>query len=328
MYLWYDNYFIYHNIIFQMKPLLTLLVFLIITTISVHAINKYFSNDAIHMKDIKVLTFQKGKFTTGRRSNPIQQLNCIGGTAQSKSYTVENVQCTNSGFNGKTYDWKCESTLDKTLKLGQVVVSCEGYDNSADDYVLVGSCGLEYNLEYTDNYYTQKKHMPNIIKLNTQNDATTDMFFSYVLMVYCVGIVTVITLIACTACCNHKNHTIYHDRPLNRQPVYTPPTPPTVVVDHSSSFAEGFVTGAVLTHRPTAIPPPITVFNPVPTTYASTTSFVSSVQPVTVVNTVQPVTVINPASTPHASGIVQQTPINQDIKETHTSTAYGTTKNR
>ena len=28
-----------------------------------------------------------------------------------------------------------------------MVVNCEGYDSASDDYVLIGSCGLEYNLE-------------------------------------------------------------------------------------------------------------------------------------------------------------------------------------
>lgn len=30
------------------------------------------------------------------------------------------------------------------------MVSCEGYDSSEDQYVLRGSCGLEYNLDYTE----------------------------------------------------------------------------------------------------------------------------------------------------------------------------------
>jgi hypothetical protein len=30
------------------------------------------------------------------------------------------------------------------------VVSCEGYESSEDQYVLRGSCGLEYNLDYTE----------------------------------------------------------------------------------------------------------------------------------------------------------------------------------
>lgn len=30
------------------------------------------------------------------------------------------------------------------------MVSCEGYESSEDQYVLRGSCGLEYDLDYTD----------------------------------------------------------------------------------------------------------------------------------------------------------------------------------
>ena len=31
---------------------------------------------------IKVLTLYQGKMTTGRRSSPVQQLNCVGGSAR------------------------------------------------------------------------------------------------------------------------------------------------------------------------------------------------------------------------------------------------------
>jgi len=45
--------------------------------------------------------------------------------------------------------WRCEATLEDTVQLGTSLVSCEGYRTNSDPYVLRGSCGLAYSLEYT-----------------------------------------------------------------------------------------------------------------------------------------------------------------------------------
>lgn len=46
--------------------------------------------------------------------------------------------------------WECKTDLDIAYKFGKTVVSCEGYESSEDQYVLRGSCGLEYELDYTE----------------------------------------------------------------------------------------------------------------------------------------------------------------------------------
>ena len=99
----------------------------------------------IPLKDIQTLTLYRDRLTTGKRGSPVPQLNRIGGNA--KSHTIDVIQCYNQGFDGKSYQWKCDAMLDRSLKLGRIEVSCEGYDHSNDPYVLVGSCGLEYTLE-------------------------------------------------------------------------------------------------------------------------------------------------------------------------------------
>lgn len=91
---------------------------------------------------MQVLTLHTGRLTTGRRSSPMAQLTCVGGSASHRQSEVSTVQCYNQGFNGRDYDWRCESQLDKSLKISEFVVSCEGYNNPDDPYVLVGSCGL------------------------------------------------------------------------------------------------------------------------------------------------------------------------------------------
>jgi len=106
------------------------------------------AHNKVLLEDVNVLTLRKDQYTTARRVAPILQLNCIGGAARSESHKVETVQCTNTGFDGKDYNWKCQADLPSNLKLGKLSVSCEGYDFSNDPYILVGSCGLKYNLEY------------------------------------------------------------------------------------------------------------------------------------------------------------------------------------
>lgn len=109
-----------------------------------------FANQKVRLMDVDVLTFQKGELTTGRRSTSILQLQCTGGAAQSESNLVETVQCKNSGFDGRDVNWECKTHLEPHLKLGKTQVSCEGYDDPDDPFILIGSCGLEYTLEYTN----------------------------------------------------------------------------------------------------------------------------------------------------------------------------------
>lgn len=49
---------------------------------------KYISHiDSVRLSDIQVLTLYHGKMTAGRRSSPVQQLKCVGGTAGCKAFT-------------------------------------------------------------------------------------------------------------------------------------------------------------------------------------------------------------------------------------------------
>jgi len=103
--------------------------------------------EAILLHDIKELEFTAGKFTASRRVAAIPQLECIGGSARGV-HEPDTVRCVNVG----QYEphWRCESTLDDSVKLGHAIVTCEGYQGSLDPYVLRDSCGLKYSLEYTN----------------------------------------------------------------------------------------------------------------------------------------------------------------------------------
>ena len=133
------------------------------------------------LSDIEVLALTRGHNTTSRRVPAIPQLRCVGGPAAGE-YEPEFVKCTqgwvkrpnpdcisflnqwwsdvcsgldperaNEGWAGSDYVWKCEAQMPQQYKLGTVNVSCEGHDYKNDSYVLHGSCGLEYTLEYNWN---------------------------------------------------------------------------------------------------------------------------------------------------------------------------------
>ena len=53
----------------------------------------------VKLKDVGVLTLRHGKMTTGRRSSPVPQLKCVGGSAQG-AFTPQVVQCKNMGSDG------------------------------------------------------------------------------------------------------------------------------------------------------------------------------------------------------------------------------------
>lgn len=88
--------------------------------------------------------------TTARRSSPVPQLKCAGGSAGCRVFIPQTVQCYNRGWDGYDVQWECKTDMDKRYRFGQIVVSCEGYDYADDPYILAGSCGLEYDIDYVN----------------------------------------------------------------------------------------------------------------------------------------------------------------------------------
>jgi len=128
------------------------------------------NDDAVLLENIRALTFYKGQKTTSRRTNPVQQLTCIGGSAKFEHQRhPEVVQCVNVGTNGLDTQWKCEADLHQSVRFGPVSVNCEGYSSPNDPYVLKGSCGLEYHLEFTDGYANNYDHRTQQHQYDYQN---------------------------------------------------------------------------------------------------------------------------------------------------------------
>jgi len=109
--------------------------------------------DRVRLTDISALTFARGTWTTGRRSAPVQQLACTGGSAGCREIP-SSVLCRNAGFDGRDVQWKCEANLPSDVKLGRIQVNCEGFDYPEDPFILAGSCGLEFELDrdYSSSY--------------------------------------------------------------------------------------------------------------------------------------------------------------------------------
>ena len=68
------------------------------------------------------------------------------------------VQCYNRGWDGREVQWECKADLEGGVRFGKVEVVCEGYDYPEDDFILAGSCGLEYSLELTKEGRSQEKY--------------------------------------------------------------------------------------------------------------------------------------------------------------------------
>lgn len=109
--------------------------------------------DKVLLKDVQSLVFYRNKRTTSKRTHSIHQLSCVGGTAGCKLFTPDSVECENLGSAGddKTkISWRCHAEMSDRVQFNHVEVICEGYDYAEDDYILVGSCGLEFTLDYKD----------------------------------------------------------------------------------------------------------------------------------------------------------------------------------
>jgi len=114
--------------------------------------------DKVRLAEVRVLTLQEGRFTTGKRSHSVPQLSCKGHLCS--EWTPKSVLCTNMGTDGRDVQWKCESDMPGGIRFGTVDVSCEGYNYPDDDFILVGSCGLTYTLEGRSHERTPEYNSP------------------------------------------------------------------------------------------------------------------------------------------------------------------------
>jgi hypothetical protein len=113
------------------------------------------ATNGVSLDDVKTLTLYSNRMTEARRGYAIAQMSCVGGDACGYSkYRPNTVQCYNMGSDGVETQWSCDAVLHPNVRFGDLTVNCEGYLSPMDKNVLIGSCGLEYSLEYTDVHKT------------------------------------------------------------------------------------------------------------------------------------------------------------------------------
>lgn len=111
--------------------------------------------DRVLLRDVGAQTFHRGRLTAARRVPPVPQLQCVGGSygcsGADSDALFPSALCRNEGGDGVNVAWQCEVVgLPDNVKLGRLEVSCEGYNNPDDPYVLRDSCALEYELDRTE----------------------------------------------------------------------------------------------------------------------------------------------------------------------------------
>ena len=94
-----------------------LILVVVLNTIFINPTAAWGSNDPgkVLLKDVQVLTLKAGQMTTGRRSSPVPQLNCVGGSAKGQ-FNPQVVQCYNRGWDGQDVQWECKSDMDNLYR--------------------------------------------------------------------------------------------------------------------------------------------------------------------------------------------------------------------
>jgi len=187
------------------------------------------SGDRAMLNDINVLTLYHGRMTSARRSSPIPQLKCVGGTAGCDAFTPQVVQCYNRGSDGYDVQWECKTDMDNAYRFGKVEVSCEGFDYPDDPYILKGSCGLEYTIDLTQEGY-EKKQSGHSYYGNEQNSYSTyspsakgkGSVFGDLLTLGVIAVVIYVIYVTCLSG-NNRQDTTNTRRPDPQRPSAPPP---------------------------------------------------------------------------------------------------------
>lgn len=75
---------------------------------------------SVLLRDVQVLTLYKDRYTAARRSSPVPQLQCVGGSAGCQAFIPEVVQCLNKGWDGVDVQVRRESLVvsqDREMKM-------------------------------------------------------------------------------------------------------------------------------------------------------------------------------------------------------------------
>ena len=185
-----------------MKATLILFVTLLVIHLS-HEVRFGKNQKRVLLKNIKSLTLDSKKKTEGRRSK-VPQLKCVSGknTTSCSDLKPRLVECHNIGvLDNDNIQWNCicskscHASFGKVCQFVNIQVSCEGYDNPEDPYILSGSCGLSYSLNCTKNKTSD----------HDEKSSTEVSIYSIIgLIVFCISICACYKV--CTCCSNQGNN--------------------------------------------------------------------------------------------------------------------------
>lgn len=121
------------------------------------------SSDAVLFSKVDTLELRIDQMARRRWSSPVPQLQCVGGNAVSYAGSC-NIVCSRLGnftTAGEPMSWNCslKGIGKHYFDVLNAVVSCEGWHDQNDPYILAGSCSVQYELwdrngkaVATDNY--------------------------------------------------------------------------------------------------------------------------------------------------------------------------------
>ncbi len=177
---------------------------------------------SVYLRDVETLTFFPDRMTTGRRSSPIQQIQCENCPPGRR--VINSIQCKNSGWDGRDVSWKCEALMsDAQWKMEKAEVSCEGYEHPNDPNVLQGSCGVEVRVarlapqvaQQTAPQYQQQK----------ETWLQTFLICLFMLCVALFVVLLVIWLYTCDATKTRVEHVHHHPSPPAVEEVFEEEVP-------------------------------------------------------------------------------------------------------
>lgn len=312
-----------------------------------------FNYNKIYLPNVNTLIFNKDEMTSFRRTSAIPKLTCVPGNGFSNTFDANNachdfapsvIQCKNTGIDDDGQQtWECQADLSDWFSLGQTVVSCEGYNDPNDPYVLSGSCGLEYQLNLTPKgrqHFNKPFVAPSHKQVNQyrsfNNNFSNSNNFSDILMVL-IGFPLAITMILW--CCYSYNNTYNgftnlstsNTTPMssihqnNRRPSSVPPglhRRTTVTKTRSYTPPASF-------NRPTFVSDPNHVFNSVstiPRPIVHVTQHVSGPPMVQTTRTVHVPLIVQ--TTPTVSSHQVSSTNSNEESVNRTAKGFGTTRNR
>ncbi len=320
-------------------------------------------NDKVLLRDVEVLTFRLGEWTTYRRTSAERQVQYTG--PKYNNFQMPNtIQCKNQGMSDNDINWKCETSLQKEFTLGTTTVSCEGYAYPDDPYILRGSCFVEFTVTPTS-HYSEPKPKPTSPYRPPVNDFLgprapvpvpeeshpTFWFFANIILCLTIGYVCVdwflgpkpkkVYVAPLHNSCSGPGPTCSGSGSSSRQTVTTTTTSPTVIestrtttvpASSSDSTRTTTVNNQVHHHHTTThvhrtepvIPSPSFIDGVI-----IGSAFSQPVQPLYPMRPIHqivrdPVVIVTPAPAPVP---VVTTPVS-DVPDEHVSTAHATTNRR